>query len=168
MTGSPPPDTTGGPATGTAASPAARPGGLRLRPSPAGLPESIDLDPPQVAESGDPFARVRILDLVARLERGRPVLVDDIVAALNGRYLDWLFARSVVLDALVSLQSNWLVDYRNASGIVLSDGALGPTVALEDSSRVDPWIVRQVERAAAACRETLREFSRRDLPNDGS
>ena len=51
-------------------------------------------------------------------------------------------------DALVALQSNWLSDYRNASGIVLVDGIHGPTVTIEDSSRVDPWIVRQALRAA--------------------
>ena len=67
----------------------------------------------------------------------------------------------MVTDALVGLQANWLSDYRNASGIVLADGPRGATVTIEDSSRVDPWIVRQVERAAGACREALLAFSRR-------
>jgi hypothetical protein len=138
--------------------------GLRLRPAPAGLP-ATDLAPPVVAESGDPFAVLRVLELVARIERGTPVRLDAIVDALNARHLDWLFDRAVVADALVALQANWMADYRNASGIVLDDGAQGPTVTIEDSTRVDPWIVRQAQRAAAACREALAEFARRDGVN---
>jgi hypothetical protein len=146
--------------------PAAPAPGLRLRPAPQGLPDP-SLAPPVIAESGDPFATLRVIDLVARLERGRPVRVDDIVDGLNARHLDWLFGRRVVVDALVALQANWLVDYRNSSGIVLEDGPYGPTVTLEDSTRVDPWLVRQAERAAAACRAALAEFARRDGPTDG-
>ena len=142
----------------------ATPGDLRLRPAPEGLP-GTDLAPPVVAESGDPFAALRIIDLVARLERGRPARLDDLVDALNVRHLDWLFDRTVVVDALIALQANWMADYRNASGIVLEDGPYGPTITLEDSPRVDPWIVRQALRQAAACRERLAEFSRRDGTN---
>lgn len=139
--------------------PSAAPGTLTLRVAPAGLPDA-DLQPPTIAESGDPFGRARILHLVARLERGRPIRLDDLVAALNAAHLDWLFDRRVVADALLGLQANWLSDYRNASGIVLGDGPYGPTVTIEDSSRVDPWIVRQVERDVAACRKALADFSR--------
>jgi hypothetical protein len=124
-----------------------------------------DLAPPVVAEPGDPFATLRVLDLVARLERGRAVRLDDLVDALNARHLDWLFDRAVVADVLVALQANWLADYRNASGIVLDDGPYGPTVAIEDSPRVDPWIVRQALREVAACRDRLAEFARRDGTN---
>jgi len=140
------------------------PGAPRLGAAPAGMPPA-DLAPPVVAEPGDPFATLRILDLVARLERGRAVRLDDLVDALNARHLDWLFDRAVVADALVALQANWLADYRNASGIVLDDGPYGPTVAIEDSPRVDPWIVRQALREADACRERLAEFARRDGAN---
>jgi hypothetical protein len=139
---------------------AARPGSLAFRPAPAGLPDP-NIQPPTIAESGDPFSLLRILELVARLERGRAIRVDDIAAALNSTYLDWTFAPAVVTDALVSLQANWLSDYRNGSGIVLVEGSQGATVTIEDSSRVDPWIVRQVARAADACREALLVFSRR-------
>ena len=139
---------------------AARPGTVPLRPAPAGLPDP-NLQPPTIAESGDPFALVRILELAARLGRGQAIRIDDIAAALNAAYLDWTFAPAVVIDALVGLQANWLSDYRNASGIVLADGTHGATVTIEDSSRVDPWIVRQVQRAADACHESLRAFSRR-------
>ena len=134
-----------------------------LRPAPAGLPDP-NLQPPTIAESGDPFATLRILDLLARIDRGRPIRLSDIVDRLNATYLDWLFTTRVVADAVVQLQTNWMADYRNASGIAIEDGPVGPTVEIEDSSRVDPWIVRQTEREAAACREALAEFSRRDRP----
>ena len=139
----------------------AAPGTLALRAAPAGLPDP-NFRPPTVAESGDPFATVRILHLLARVERGRPVRIDDLVAALNAAYLDWTFAAAVVADAVLQLQANWMADYRNGSGIVVGEGAYGATVTIEDSSRVDPWIVRQAERAAATCREALASFSRRD------
>jgi hypothetical protein len=137
----------------------AAPGTLTLRAAPAGLPDA-DLPPPTIAESGDPFATARILHLVACLERGRPIRLDDIVAALNAAHLDWLFDRRVLADALLALQANWLSDYRNASGIVVEDGPYGPTVTIEDSSRVDPWIVRQVAREVADGRTALADFSR--------
>lgn len=123
--------------------------------------------PPVVAESGDPFAAVRVIDAVARMDRGRPVRVDDLVDRLNATYLDWLFSRRVVVDVLVALQANWMSDYRNSSGIVLADGARGPEVTLEDTSRVDPWIVQQAQREIRACREALDQFARRDTPFAG-
>ena len=134
-----------------------------LRPAPAGLPEPT-LAPPVLAESADPFATLRVIDLLARLERGRPVRLADVVDRLNATHLDWLFPASVVADVAVALQSNWMADYRNSSGIVLADGPYGPTIEIEDSSRVDPWIVRQAQREAAACRERLAAFSRLDRP----
>jgi hypothetical protein len=132
-----------------------------LRPSPAGLPIP-DLAPPVVAESGDPFGALRIIGLFARLERGSPQRIADIADRLNATYLDWLFSERVVADAILQLQSNWFADYRSTRGIVVEDGPLGATVTIEDSSRVDPWIVRQAEREAGACRDALREFSRCD------
>jgi hypothetical protein len=141
--------------------PPAAPGTLTLRAAPAGLPDA-DLQPPTIAESGDPFATARVVHLVARLERSRPIRLDDVVAALNAAHLDWLFDHRVVADALLALQANWLSDYRNASGIVLEDGPYGASVMIEDSSRVDPWIVRQVAREVAACQTALADFSRLD------
>lgn len=90
----------------------------------------------------------------------------DIVDRLNADYLDWSFSRAVVLDAILQLQANWRSDYRTVAGIDLSDGPAGEELHLEDSSRVDPWIVRQVERLAAQCRERLTVFARDegDLP----
>jgi hypothetical protein len=132
-----------------------------LRAAPAGLPDP-SVDPPNIAEAGDPFAALRVIDILARIERGRPVRVADVADRLNVTYLDWLFSPTVVADVALQLQSNWMADYRNSSGIILEDGPLGATVAIEDSSRVDPWIVRQAQRMSAACTERLAEFSRRD------
>jgi len=132
-----------------------------LRTPPPGLPDP-NIQPPNVAESGDPFAAVRVIDLVARLERGRPVAIASLVDRLNAAYLDWLFDERVVADALLQLQANWMADYRNTSGIVIEEVDGRSTVTIEDSSRVDPWIVRQAIRQAEACRATLTEFSRRD------
>ncbi len=142
------------------------PGVAGDRPAPAGLPDPR-LQPPVIAESGDPFSALRVIDVVARMERGRPVRLDGLVDRLNATYPDWLFTRSVVVDVLISLQANWMTDYRNSSGIVLEDGALGSTVTLEDTSRVDPWIVRQAQREAAECRRQLDEFARRDHRHAG-
>jgi hypothetical protein len=137
------------------------PGLVGLRPAPAGLPDP-DIRPPTVAESGDPFAALRVVHLLARLERGRPVRLADVADRLNATWLDWLFPIEVVANVALQLQANWMADYRNAAGIVVADGPYGKTIQIEDSSRVDPWIVRQAERQAAACRERLASFSRAD------
>jgi hypothetical protein len=142
------------------------PGAVGRRPLPAGFPDEVPR-PPVIAESGDPFASLRVIEAVARMDRGRPIRVDDLVDRLNATYLDWLFTRRVVIDVLVTLGTNWMADYRNASGIVLEDTERGPVVALEDSSRVDPWIVGQARREALACRETLDAFARRDTVASG-
>lgn len=142
------------------------PGVVGSRSAPAGLPDALP-NPPQVAETGDPFSALRVIDLVARMDRGRAIRLDDLVARLNATYLDWLFTRAVVADVLVALQANWMADYRNSSGIVLESGAYGDTVTLEDSSRVDPWIVGQAQRAARECREALDDFARRDRTTGG-
>lgn len=110
---------------------------------------------------------LRVVDLVARIDRGRAVRIDDLVDRLNAVYRDWLFTPRVVADALVALQANWMADYRNASGIVLEDGPYGASVTIEDSSRVDPWIVRQANREATECRARLAEFASRDHPSGG-
>jgi hypothetical protein len=123
---------------------------------------AMDVAPPVIAESGDPFTNLRVVELVARIPRGRPVVLSAIVDRLNATHLDWLFESRVVADAILQLQANWMADYRNTTGIVLDDGPDGVTLAIEDSSRVDPWIARQAQRLADACREALDEFSRRD------
>jgi hypothetical protein len=137
-----------------------------LRPAPPGMPNPA-INPPTIAESGDPFTAVRVIDLLARLERGRPIRIADIVGRLDATYLDWLFSAQVVAGVALQLQVNWMADYRNGSGIVIEDGPYGATITIEDSSRVDPWIVRQARREAASCTERLAEFSRRDRPTSG-
>ena len=57
------------------------------------------------------------------------------------------------------LQATWAADYRTTEGILVGDDAAGGTVRIEDSSRVDPWIVRQVERLGDDCRQRLRAFA---------
>jgi len=130
---------------------------LQLRDLP-GLPDPR-LQPPTVADAGDPFAELRIVHLAARLPRGVPIRVRDIVDRLNAEYLEWSFSRSVVVAALIQLQSNWMSDYRNSSGLELAEAAQGEIVTIEDSSRVDPWIIRQADRLAGACNDRLRTFA---------
>lgn len=130
---------------------------LTLRDLP-GLPEP-DLQPPTIAEPGDPFAELRVVHLLARLPRGESVRLRDVVDRLNADFVDWSFSRSVVIAAIVQLQANWLVDYRNASGIELREGAAGTELLIEDSSRVDPWMLRQADRLACACTERLHAFA---------
>jgi hypothetical protein len=142
---------------------AATPGLSTLHDAPAGMP-GTDFRPPVVAESRDPFSTLRVIDLLARIERGRPTRIADIVDRLNAVHLDWLFSPAVVVDAALQLQANWMADYRNTSGIVIDDGPYGATIEIEDSSRVDPWLVRQAQREAAECRERLARFSRRERP----
>lgn len=133
---------------------------LELRPDP-GLPVA-DLDPPTIAAAGDPFAGLRICHLLARLPRGRNVRVRDVVDRLNADHVDWSFSRPVVVDLIVQLQANWMADYRNTSGIVLEEGPAGAELFIEDSPRVDPWMIRQAERLAAECRRVLADFARQE------
>lgn len=123
-----------------------------------------NVQPPIVAEPGDPFAALRTIAMLARIERGRPVLVGDVAAALDATYLDWLFPPAVVVAVALQLQANWMADYRNGAGFVVEDGPYGPAISIEDSSRVDPWIVSQARAAEAACRDGLLEFSRQNRP----
>ena len=130
---------------------------LTLRDTP-GLPDP-HLLPPQVAEVGDPFAELRVVHLLARIPRGVPVRLRDIVDRLNAEHVDWSFPRPVVATAVPQLQATWAADYRTTEGILVGDDAAGGTVRIEDSSRVDPWIVRQAERLADDCRQRLRAFA---------
>jgi hypothetical protein len=124
----------------------------------------VELRPPVIAESGDPFTTARVLELLARIERARAIRVQDVADRLNATHLDWIFPTEVVTDVAIALRANWIADYRSQAGIVVDDGPYGATIEIEDSSRVDPWIVRQVEREVAACRERLAAFSRLDRP----
>lgn len=125
----------------------------------AGLPDP-NVRPPTVAEAGDPFASLRVAHLVARIPRGAPVRLRDIVDRLNADYLDWSFSRSVVAAVVVQLQSNWTADFRTQRGFELTDGPAGDELTLEDSTRIEPWLVRQVERYAEECQQRLLAFAR--------
>lgn len=118
------------------------------------------LYPPTYAQVGDPFAELRVVHLLARAPRGNPIRVRDLVDQLNAEYVDWSFDRPVVEACIVQLQANWMADYRNVSGILLDHGSRGSEVTIEDSTRVDPWIVRQASRLAAACQQRLAHFAR--------
>ena len=96
---------------------------LQLREVP-GLPDA-DLRPPIVADSGDPFASLRVAHTVARLPRGVPVRLRDVVDSLNAEYLDWSFSRPVVVAVVVQLQANWIADFRTQQGFDLADGPAG-------------------------------------------
>jgi len=119
-----------------------------------------NLHPPTVAESGDPFSALRVVHLLARMPRGRPVPVREIVARLNAEHLDWAFPQRVVADAVLQLQANWMADYRSVDGIGLEDGPSGASVEIEDTSRAGPWLVGQAWRLEAECRAQLKEFAR--------
>jgi hypothetical protein len=116
--------------------------------------------PPTVAEPGDPFAALRVAHLLARIPRGEPVRLRDVVDRLNAEYLDWSFSRGVVAAVAVQMQANWIADFRTQAGFELADGAAGEELTIEDSPRVEAWLVRQVERLESACRDRLRAFAR--------
>lgn len=125
----------------------------------SGLPDP-DLRPPTLAEAGDPFAALRVAHLVARIPRGESLRLRDLVDRLNADYLDWSFSRSVVAAVVVQLQSNWTADFRSQQGFELAGGPAGDELTIEDSARIEPWLVRQVERLAAECQERLQAFAR--------
>ncbi len=100
---------------------------MQLRTVP-GLPDP-HVQPPVVAAVGDPFADLRVVHLLARVPRGEPVRIRDIVERLDAEHLDWSFSRPVVIAAVVQLQANWRADYRSSDGIVLAGGAGRPGAA---------------------------------------
>ena len=91
---------------------------MNLR-SGAGLPDP-NVVRPVVAESGDPFAGLRVAHLIARLPRGESVRLRDVVDRLNADYLDWSFARPVVAAVAVQLAANWQSDFRTTLGFELT------------------------------------------------
>lgn len=127
----------------------------------AGLPDP-GITPPVVAESGDPFAGLRVAHLVARLPRGESVRLRDIVDRLNSDYLDWSFSRNAVAAVAVQLAANWQADFRTTIGFELTDGERGGELLIEDTSRAQTWLVGQVERYAADCRLRLQTFAREE------
>ena len=125
----------------------------------SGLPDP-NIRPPTVAEPKDPFASLRVAHLVARVPRGTAIRLRDVVDRLNGEYLDWSFSRPVVVAVVVQLQANWTADFRTQKGFDLDDGAHGEELTMEDTPRIEPWLVRQVARYAQECRAVLDKFAR--------
>jgi hypothetical protein len=119
-----------------------------------------NLYPPTIARSGDAFAALRVVHLLARLPRGRPVPLGEIVTRLNAEYTDWSFSQRVVGDVIAQLHANWVADYRTIEGVWVEDGPSGSIVTIEDSPRTGPWLAEQAWRFAAACRVELDEFAR--------
>jgi hypothetical protein len=125
---------------------------------PEGMPDP-NLTPPQLARSGDPFARLRIVYFVSRLTRNVTHQLRDVVAALNAAFLDWSFAEKVVLAELVQLQANWSISFHGDDRIILDRNERGHTLLIVDSSRMTPFLVAQARAAADACEEELRRFT---------
>ena len=126
-----------------------------------GLPEP-HLAPPVVAESGDPFAGLRVAHLIARLPRGESMRLPDVVDRLNAEYLDWSFSRNAVATVAVQLAANWQADFRTTVGFELTHGERGDELLIEDTPRAQTWLVGQVERYAADCRLRLQAFARHE------
>lgn len=117
------------------------------------------LVPPQIARSGDPFARLRIVHFVARLRRNATLQLRDVVAALNAAHLDWYFSEKVVLAELVQLQANWAISFHGDDRIVLDRNERGHTLLIVDSTKMDSFLVAEGRRAAEAAEEELRRFT---------
>ena len=122
-----------------------------------GLPDA-DVRPPTVAESGDPFAELRVVHLVARLERGVPVRLRDVVDRLNADWVDWSFSRPVVVGALVQLQANWLADFRSAFAFMTRSNAKIPASCSPPLRSLDQRMIGSPRRSAAWSRRIWVSF----------
>ena len=125
---------------------------------PEGMP-SPNIAPPQVAQSGDPFAALRIVHGLARLPRNVTHQLRDVVAALNAAYLDWSFREEVVLAVLTQLQSNWSISFHGEDRIVIGVNERGRTLLIVDSTKMTSFLISQAQRLAEACDEELRRFA---------
>jgi hypothetical protein len=133
-------------------------GAPRLGPAPDGMPDP-DLAPPQIARSGDPFAALRIVHFVSRLQRNETLQLRDVVAALNAAHLDWYFSEKVVLAELVQLQANWAISFHGDDRIVLDRNERGHTLLVIDSTKMSTFLVNEARRLVEACRDELRRFT---------
>jgi len=134
------------------------PTALRLGEAPDGMPDP-DVAPPQIAHSGDVFARLRIVHFLSRLPRNGTLQLRDVVAALNAQFLDWYFSEKVVLAELVQLQANWSISFHGDDRIVLDRNERGHTLLIVDSSRMTAFLLAEGKRAADAANEELRRFT---------
>ncbi|HEY7846900.1 MAG TPA: hypothetical protein VIC83_01765 [Candidatus Limnocylindria bacterium] len=125
---------------------------------PDGMPDP-GLAPPQIARTGDPFARLRIIHLLSRLPRNTTLQLRDVLAWLNASFLDWSFNEKVLLAALVQLQANWSISFHGDDRIVLDRNERGHTLLIVDSSRMTAFLVAEAKRAADEAEEELRRFT---------
>ncbi len=125
---------------------------------PDGMPDP-NLVPPQIARAGDPFARLRLVHFLSRLQRNATHQLRDVVALLNATFLDWSFSEKVVLAELVQLQADWSISFHGDDRIVLDRNERGHTLLVVDSTRMTPFLVAQARRAAQACEDELRRFT---------
>ena len=123
-----------------------------------GMPDAT-VTPPQIARTGDPFARLRLISFLARLRRNTTLQLRDVVMALNATYLDWQFGEKLVLAELVQLQANWGISFHGEDRIVLDRNERGHTLLIVDSTKMSPFLVAEARRAAEACDEELRRFT---------
>jgi len=133
-------------------------GALVAGAAPDGMPDPT-LAPPQIARSGDPFARLRILHFLSRLRRNATHQLRDVVAALNASFLDWSFNEKVLLAELVQLQANWAISFHGEDRIVLDRNERGHTLLIVDSTRMTSFLVAEGRRAHEAAVEELRRFT---------
>ena len=133
-----------------------------------------ELAPPQIARSGDPFARLRILHLLSRLPRNTTLQLRDVLGWLNAAFLDWSFNEKVLLATVVQLQANWSISFHGDDRIVLDRNERGHTLLIVDSSRMNAFLVAEGKRAAddarrgaasvhAGGRNLARQLGRADL-----
>jgi hypothetical protein len=134
------------------------PAALHLAEAPDGMP-APDLAPPQIARSGDAFARLRIVHFLSRLPRNTTLQLRDAVAVLNAQFLDWYFSEKVVLAELVQLQANWSISFHGDDRIVLDRNERGHTLLIVDSTRMTAFLVAEARRAADDANEELRRFT---------
>jgi hypothetical protein len=133
--------------------------GLQLTDSaPDGMPDP-NVAPPQIARSGDAFARLRIVHHLARLPRNATLPLREVVASLNAAFLDWYFSEKVVLAAVVQLQANWSISFHGDDRIVLDRDERGHTLLIVDSTRMTAFLVAEGRRAADEADEELRRFT---------
>ena len=125
---------------------------------PDGMPDPA-LAPPQIARSGDPFARLRIVHLLSRLPRNSTLQLRDVLGWLNATFLDWSFNEKVLLATLVQLQANWSISFHGDDRIVLDRNERGHTLLIVDSSRMNSFLVAEGKRAAVEAEEELRRFT---------
>jgi hypothetical protein len=125
---------------------------------PDGMPDP-ELAPPQIARSGDPFARLRIVHLLSRLPRNTTLQLRDVLAWLNASFLDWSFTEKVLLATLVQLQANWSISFHGDDRIVLDRNERGHTLLIVDSTRMTSFLVAEARRAAEEAEDELRRFT---------